>query len=31
LTADELRWHDEWRGQVAVVLTVDDALRVVQG
>jgi len=29
LTADEQKWHDEWRGQVAVVESVEDALRLV--
>ena len=29
LTPDQVRWHAEWRGQVAIVRSVDDALRVV--
>lgn len=29
LTPDELVWHAEWAGQVAVVQTLDDALRVI--
>lgn len=29
LTPDEIRWHDEWRGQVAIVRTVDDAFKVI--
>lgn len=27
LTPDEAAWHEAWRGQVAIVRTVDDALR----
>jgi hypothetical protein len=27
LTGDEVRWHNEWRGQVAIVRSVEDALR----
>ncbi len=27
LTDDERRWHDEWRGRVHVVRTVDEALK----
>lgn len=26
LTADEARWHAEWRGQAAIVRTVDEAI-----
>lgn len=29
LTSDEAQWHEEWRGQVAVVASVDDALTVI--
>lgn len=29
LTDDEQVWHDGWRGQVAIVRTVDDALRAI--
>ena len=29
LTEDEQNWHDKWRGQVVVVETVEDALRVI--
>ena len=29
LTADQLEWHDAWRGQVTVVCSVDEALSVV--
>jgi len=29
LNSREQRWHNEWRGQVAVVRTVEDALRAV--
>ena len=29
LTPDQYRWHAAWRGQVVVVRSVDDALRVV--
>jgi hypothetical protein len=29
LTADEARWHQEWRGHVAVVRSVDEALRAI--
>ena len=27
LTPDEARWHDAWRGHVAIVYSIDDALR----
>ena len=30
LTADEQEWHDMWRGQVAVVETIEDILEVVR-
>jgi len=30
LTADEQDWHDSWRGQVAVVETIEDILEVVK-
>ena len=30
LNSRERRWHDEWRGHVAVVWSVDDALQVVE-
>lgn len=29
LTADESKWHIEWRGVVNIVYSIDDALRVV--
>jgi hypothetical protein len=29
LTPDEATWHQQWRGQVVVVATVDEALAVV--
>lgn len=29
LTADEITWHSEWRGQVVIVRSVADALRVI--
>ena len=29
LTPDQVRWHRDWRGQVAVVETVDDAIQAV--
>jgi hypothetical protein len=29
LTTHERKWHDEWRGTVVIVWTVDDALRAV--
>ena len=29
LTPDQVRWHRDWRGQVTVVETVDDALQAV--
>jgi len=29
LTPDEAAWHQSWRGQVAIVESVDDALRLV--
>lgn len=31
LTPDEQTWHEEWRGQVAVVESVQDAFRVIWG
>jgi hypothetical protein len=31
LTSDELVWHDDWRGQVAVVESIDQALSLVMG
>ena len=30
LTADEQGWHDSWRGQVAVVETIENILEVVR-
>jgi Na+-translocating ferredoxin:NAD+ oxidoreductase RnfG subunit len=29
LTMDECTWHDGWRGQVAIIYSVDDALRLI--
>ncbi len=29
LTDDEQRWHDEWRGQVVVVNSVEEAISVI--
>lgn len=29
LTPDELKWHEEWNGQVAIVNSIDEALRVI--
>jgi len=29
LTPDQIKWHAEWKGQVAVVYSVADALRVI--
>jgi hypothetical protein len=29
LTEDEQNWHDSWRGQVVIVETIDDALKVI--
>jgi hypothetical protein len=29
LTADEVAWHDGWRGQVATVTSIEDALELV--
>lgn len=29
LTPDQVKWHAAWKGQVAVVYTVEDALRVI--
>lgn len=29
LTADEIKWHEHWRGQVAVVRDSDEALRLI--
>lgn len=31
LTPDEKRWHLEWRGQVAIVTSIDDALKMLGG
>lgn len=31
LTPDQVKWHAEWKGQKAVVYTVEDALRVIGG
>ena len=31
LTADELRWHRDWRGQVAVVHSVEEAVALIRG
>jgi hypothetical protein len=31
LTTDELLWHNEWRGQVAIVTNVREALAVIGG
>lgn len=30
LTADEARWHAAWRGQIATVASVDEAIALVQ-
>lgn len=29
LTPDQVKWHGEWRGQVSVVYSVDDALALI--
>lgn len=29
LTPDEQRWHDEWRGQKAIIKSVDEALELI--
>ena len=29
LTIPEIKWHDEWRGQVQIVESVDDAIRAI--
>lgn len=29
LTTDETEWHQEWRGQVAIVRTADEALQAI--
>lgn len=29
LTPDEIQWHERWRGQVAVITSVDDALKLI--
>jgi hypothetical protein len=29
LTPDELKWHEAWRGHVAVVMNVDEALQAI--
>lgn len=31
LTQDQVKWHSEWRGDVDVVFSVDDAQRVLNG
>ena len=31
LTPEEKKWHESWKGQVAVVESVEDALRFVSG
>ena len=31
LTPDEAKWHQEWAGQVAVVNSVEEAIRLVRG
>ncbi len=31
LTPDEIKWHDEWRGQVAIARTIANALRLARG
>ena len=31
LTEDEERWHSDWRGQVAVVESVDDLMELLNG
>lgn len=30
LTADQIKFHDRWRGQLAIVRSVDEALRVIE-
>lgn len=30
LTSDEQKWHTDWRGQVAIIESVDDALAFIQ-
>lgn len=30
LTPDELRFHSEWKGQVSVVETIDDVLKLIE-
>ena len=29
LTEDQIKWHDEWRGQVAIVRNIDDVVKLV--
>lgn len=29
LTPDQVKWHEEWRGQVAVVSTIEEAIQAV--
>lgn len=29
LTPDEQRWHEAWRGQVAIIETIEDALKLI--
>lgn len=30
LTPDEEEWHQKWRGQVAIIETIEDALRLIR-
>ncbi|WP_297923449.1 VRR-NUC domain-containing protein [uncultured Agitococcus sp.] len=29
LTPEQIKWHDEWRGQVAIVRNIDDVVKLV--
>jgi predicted RNA-binding Zn-ribbon protein involved in translation (DUF1610 family) len=30
LTPAQIRWHDEWQGQVAVITSADEAIRIIE-
>lgn len=29
LTVDQIKWHNEWRGQIAIVRNIDDVIKLV--
>lgn len=31
LTEDEFKWHDAWRGQVAIIESISQAIKFIQG